>query len=197
LILSAEIPQFYFIYIFLHMKTKQQKQEILNQLTDNISNQKAIVFVDYKGLKVGDMVILRNQLKETGSRLVVAKKTLLSKVMKEKGLSAGGKGIEADLKNMDGQIGAVFAYEDPVVPMKTVHMFGKKNEHVKILGGYFENEMQSAASITQIANLPGREELLQQLVGTLAAPMSGFAAVLQGNIKGLVVALNAMKDKKA
>jgi large subunit ribosomal protein L10 len=171
------------------MKTKSQKQEILHQLQENLEKQKALVFINYKGLRVAEMTSLRKQLKEAGSKLVVAKKTLLSKVLNE-------KNIEADLKGMDGQIGAVFAYEDPVVPMKTVHMFGKKNEHVKILGGYFENEIQSAASITQIANLPSREELLAKLVGTMAAPISGFATVLQGNLKGLVIALHAIKDKK-
>jgi len=170
-------------------KTKVQKQEILNQLKENLDKQQAIVFVDYKGLKVGEMGDLRKQLRETRSKLVVAKKTLLSKVLKE-------KGIDTDLKNMEGQMGAIFAYEDPVAPMKTAYTFGKQHTNLKILGGYFENEIQSAASITAIAMLPTREELLAKLVGTMAAPMSGFATVLQGNIKGLVIALKAMTEKR-
>ena len=171
------------------MKTKQQKQEILNLLAENLTKQKAMVFVDYKGLKVKDMLALRDQLKQVGSRLVVAKKTLLSRVMKE-------KGIGIDLKNMEGQIGAIFAFEDALAPMKAANTLAKSNEHLKILGGYFENEIQSTASIVAIANLPSREELLQKLVGTLAAPMSSFARVLQGNIKGLVVALQQIAINK-
>ncbi len=171
-------------------KTKAQKQTILNQLAENITKQKAMVFVNYKGLKVKDMLALRDQLKLVGSKLVIAKKTLLSKVMKE-------KGIGIDFKGMEGQVGAIFAFEDSLAPMKTANTLAKSNENLKILGGYFENEIQSAASIVAIANLPSREQLLAQLVGTLAAPMSGFARVLQGNIKGLVIALNAIKNKKA
>ena len=57
-------------------KTKQQKQEILNQLAEHLDKQRAMMFVSYKGLKVGDMTSLRNQLKEAGAKLVVAKKTL-------------------------------------------------------------------------------------------------------------------------
>ena len=129
LLLSVETQIFYYIM----PKTKDQKQQILNQLTENVASQKAIVFVDYKGLKVGDMTVLRKQLKEAGSKLIVTKKTLLSKILKD-------KGIDANLKGMDGQLGAIFAHEDPVVPMKTVHTFGKQNENLKILGGYFENE---------------------------------------------------------
>jgi large subunit ribosomal protein L10 len=90
---------------------------------------------------------------------------------------------------MEGQIGAIFAFEDPFAPMKAANAFAKTHEHLKILGGYFENEIQSAVSIVAIASLPSREELLARLVGTLAAPMSGFARVLQGNIKGLVYVL--------
>lgn len=168
-------------------KTKAQKQTILNQLAENLAKQQAMVFVDYKGLKVKDMLALRDQLRQVGSKLVVAKKTLLSKVMKE-------KGIGIDLKGMDGQVGAIFAFEDSLAPMKAANTFAKTNENLKIVGGYFENEIQSAASIVAIASLPGKEELLAKLVGTLAAPMSGFVTVLQGNIKGLVYIL-AQKAK--
>lgn len=163
-------------------KTKAQKQTILNQLSENLAKQQAMVFVDYKGLKVKDMLVLRDRLRQVGSKLVVAKKTLLAKVMKE-------KGIGIDLKGMDGQVGAIFAFEDSLAPMKAANTFAKTNENLKIVGGYFENEIQSAASIVAIASLPGREELLAKLVGTLAAPMSGFVTVLQGNIKGLVYIL--------
>lgn len=167
-------------------KTKAQKQTILNQLAENLAKQQAMVFVDYKGLKVKDMLELRDQLKQAGSKLVVAKKTLLAKVMKE-------KGIGIDLKSMDGQIGAIFAFEDSLAPMKTANTFAKTNENLKIVGGYFENEIHSAASIVAIASLPGKEELLAKLVGTLAAPLSGFVSVLQGNIKGLMRVLAQIK----
>jgi len=171
-------------------KSKQQKQETLQQLKENVDKQNALIFVDYKGLRVSQITELRGQLKNVGSKMLVAKKTLLSKVFQE-------KGIEADFKNMEGQLAVIFAFKDPFSPMKTTHTFTKAHEALKILGGYFENEVQDAAHIVAIANLPSREELLAKLVGTMAAPMSGFATVLQGNIKGLVVALSAIKDKKA
>ena len=167
-------------------KTKQQKQEILNQLAENLDKQKALVFIDYKGLKVGDMTTLRSQLKEASSRLVVAKKTLFSKVLKE-------KGIEADVKDIDGQIGVIFAFEDPMAPLRVTNTFAKTNVNVKIVGGYFENELQSASSMVTIANLPSKEELVARLVGTIAAPMSGLVTVLQGNIKGLITVLSKVK----
>lgn len=168
-------------------KTKQQKQEILTQLAENIEKQNAMVFVDFKGLKVKQIGELRKQLKQAGSKLTVAKKTLLSKALKE-------KGIEADVKGMAGEIAAIFAFEDPIAPIKIASTFAKSSENLRIAGGYFENELQNAQTMIVIGNLPSRKELLAKFVGTIAAPVSGFMNVLQGNIKGLIYIL-AQKAK--
>ena len=66
---------------------------------------------------------------------------------------------------------------------------------MKILGGYLEKKVQSAADMIAIAQLPSKQELLAKVVGSVAAPMSGLVRVLNGNIKGLVIALNAMSQK--
>jgi len=170
-------------------KSKEQKQEILKELVENIDNQTAITFVDFKGINVKDVSELRKELKENGAKMVVAKKTLIQKALSE-------KGIEADIRNMEGQIALVFAFEDPVIAVKTIDMFAKKHEHIQIIGGYFEQQMQAREHMLVIASLPSREELLARTVGSIAAPMSGFLQVIHGNIKGLVVALSAIADKK-
>lgn len=170
-------------------KTKQQKQEILQQLTEKLAKQQAMVFVDVKGLDVKDISALRKELRLNGAQMVVAKKTLLQKALSE-------KKIQADLKQMEGQIAVVFAYENPLIAMKSTYTFAKTNEHLKVIGGYFEDEIQEAAQIVALATLPSKEELLARLTGSIAAPLSRFANVLQGNIKGLVVALGAISDSK-
>ena len=170
-------------------KTKEQKKEVLHQLNDHLDKQTAVAFVDFKGLNVKQINALRAELKQQGAKMVVAKKTLLQKAFAE-------KGIEADFAQIDGQIAAAFAFEDPVVAIKTIHTFAKSNEQLKIVGGYFENQIQQADQMIVIASLPSREELLAKAVGSMAAPLSGFMNVLQGNIKGLVVALSAIAEKK-
>jgi len=172
------------------MKTKAQKQEILNKLNKDLAKQSALVFADFKGLKVKQIAELRRQLKQKGSKLIVAKKTLFSKAMKE-------KGIAVDVTGMEGQIAAIFAFEDPFSAIQTAYSFAKANENLKIVGGYFENEARDREYIIAVAQLPSRHELLGRLVGQLAAPMSGFMNVLQGNIKGLVRALHALAQKQA
>lgn len=169
-------------------KSKQQKQTILQKIGENLKASNSLLFVDYKGLKVKELLLLRKQLKELGARLQVAKKTLLKKALQE-------KGIDIDLKGMEGQVAAVFAFQDAFSPAKSVATFTKAAEALKILGGYIENQVRDSSTMKEIALLPSKEELLERLVGSIASPMQGFLNVITGNIKGLVVALSAIATK--
>ena len=171
-------------------KTKTQKQNILQQITDNLKKQKSLLFVDYKGIGVKDLSQLRMQLKEVGARLGVAKKTLLSRAFKE-------NGIETEFKNMEGQIAVVYSFEDPIAGVKTTYTFAKKREDIKLLGGYMENQILDADQIKELALLPSKEQLLERFVGTLAAPMQGLITIFEGNIKGLVIAMFAIQKKRS
>ncbi len=163
--------------------TKEQKQNIVKQIKENIANQKAMVFVSFKGLKAADLFELRNELKESECLFSVVKKTLLDRALKE-------SKIEVD--KLEGQIGLIFGFNDEITPAKISYKFSLKNENLKILGGFFENQFRTAEETIVLAKTPSKEELLARLVGTLSAPISGFANVLQGNIKGL---LHILKSK--
>ncbi len=168
------------------MKTKAQKATTIKGLGEHIEKQHSILFVDYKGLKVKELLLLRKQLKELGAKLQVAKKTLLKKALQE-------KGIDMDLKGMEGQVAAIFSFQDAFSPIKSVAAFARITENVKILGGYIEGLVRDALSMKEIASLPSKQELLGRLVGNIAAPMSGFLNVMQGNIKGLLRVLAQAK----
>lgn len=168
------------------MKTKSQKQDIIHQISQSLAEQKAMVFVNFAGLKVKELLGLRKQLKQAGATLQVVKKTLFQRSLQE-------KNIGIDAKKLQGQVAAIFALQDPVAPIKAAYKFAKGNDRLKVLGGYFENTVYDKTSLQTIANLPSKEQMLGQLVGTIAAPMSGFLNVLQGNMKGLIVALSAIK----
>lgn len=167
-------------------KTKAQKGEIVEKISQNLAKQKAMVFVDFAGLKVKELLGFRNQLKKIGGNVQVVKKTLFRKALKD-------NNIELDAKKLQGEVAAVFAFEEPITTIKATYQFAKTNEHLKVLGGYFEQMVYEAAALKEISMLPSKEQLLGQLVGTFASPISGFANVLQGNIKGLIIALSAIK----
>jgi len=167
-------------------KSKEQKKKIIDDLKEKITRQKAIVFIDFAGVKVEDMFNLRKNLKKVDSQLKVAKKTLINLALKDSGL-------KADIDKLEGEVGMVFGYKDEISSAKTIYQFSKKNPSLKILGGFFENEFKSAEDFIVLAQLPSKEELLVRLVGSISAPVSNFIRVLEGNLKGLVYILSKLK----
>lgn len=172
------------------MLTKQQKKELVKELTQKANDAKSIIFVDYKGLKVKDIDEIKKSLREAKVEYLVARKTLLEIALKE-------TGVTMDVRGMDGQVAAAFSYEDEVVASKTLDKFAKTNENLKFFGGVLEGKVMSATEVKALAKLPSKPELLGKLVGTLNAPVSGFVNVLAGNMRGLVQVLNAVKEQKA
>lgn len=170
--------------------TKEQKKKILANLKEKIVKQKVMIFADFTGLKVKDFASLRKKLKKEGNEIKVAKKTLLSLVLKE----LKGETLQNfDIQNLRGQVAAVFGYRDEISPAKTVYQFGLTNANLKILGGIFEKNFVEAEKIIELAQLPTKEKLLARLVGSISAPISNFISVLQGNIKGLIYVLAKVK----
>lgn len=167
-------------------KTKEQKKKTLEDLKEKIKRQKTIIFIDFAGLKVRDMTDLRKRLKRVDGQLKVAKKTLISLALKDSGL-------KAEMNKLKGEIGMVFSYKDEIAPAKAIYQFGQENVNLKILGGFFENEFKSAEDFISFAQLPSRQELLARLTGSILAPVSNFVRILEGNLKGLVCVLSAIK----
>ena len=169
--------------------SRDQKQNILKDLTDKFSRAKAAILVDFNKLSVSKTMDFRRILKEIGADYKVAKKTLISRILN----SGDYKGI--DLDELKTQFGVVFSYDDPVPAAQSIYKFSKVNEALKILGGFLELNWQGKDKIVALAKLPSREILLGQLVGTIAAPLSGLVNVLSGNMRNLVNVLNNLKLK--
>jgi len=160
-------------------KTKAQKTAILETLGDKVSRMKSAVMFNYAGIEVKNINKLRDKCREEGIDYMVAKKTLLKKVLSDKGLTS-----TAD-KNFDGEIATLFSYDDEVAPARIIASFAKENDKVKFAGGIFEGSFIDVAKVTELSKIPSRKELLAKVVGCLSNPMSGFVRVV-----------NAIKEDK-
>jgi len=74
-------------------------------------------------------------------------------------------------------IGVAFGHEDEMAPAKLVGDAGK-GAPIKLVGGIFEGKLVDQAFITALAKLPGKKELLAQLVRVLQGPTASFVRVL-------------------
>jgi len=171
-------------------KSKQQKQETIQDLTSGLKTAKGVVFANFQGLTVAKSEELRKNARAEGITMLAAKKTLVKRALDEAGFS----GI--DTAPFQGGV-ATFIGSDEVTPAKIVSLFAKKNELVTIFGGIMDGKFIDASMVKSLAALPSKQELLTKLVGSMNAPISGFATVSAGVIRSLYNVLNAYKEKKA
>ena len=171
-------------------KTKEQKQEILNNLKEKIEKQKSVVFMDFTKVGVKDLTELRMKMRESDCEFKVAKKTLIQKAFEGSKPEVGDK-----VREMQGEIGLGFGYSDEIAPFKVSGDFSKTNENFKILGGLISDDFFKDDQAKVLSELPTKQELLAKMVGSIGAPVSGFVSVLGGNIRNLVYTLNAIKGR--
>lgn len=168
--------------------TREKKEQIVEEVQDKVSRQTVVYFVNYKGMKARQIEALRKRLKECDANIMVVKKTL-AKIAFEK------EGIELNPQQLDGELAFVFGFGDIVSPAKVVSEFSK-DYSIKILGALLEGSALEAEKVEELADLPSKEQLRAQLVSTIAAPLTGFVGVLEGNIKGLLTVLKKQAEKE-
>lgn len=159
-------------------KTKEQKTEVIEKLTDAVKKAGSVVFVNFHGLGVTDTNEMRQALKEQDVEYLVAKKTLTRRVLENAGL-------EGEVPAFDGELAVAWG-NDQVAPARGIQEFIKKHkERLSILGGIFEGRFMGKEEMTVIASIPPIKTLYGQ-----------FANVINSPIAGLVVALGQIAEKK-
>jgi len=147
--------------------TKTQKEEVLAELREKLAGDQTLVFVNFKSLTVAEVNSFRKTLREAGVGYKVAKKTLVARVLDEKGLTGSAPVLE-------GEIGVAYSV-DAIAAAREVFNFAKGKERPVIAGGVFEGAYADKAKILSIATIPSREVLLSQIAYLLKSPLQRLA----------------------
>lgn len=170
---------------------RPEKQAEVALLKEEMTTAKGVVFADYRGITVAQDTALRRKMRESGVKYRVIKNTLTRIAAQEAGL----EGLDQYLEGL-----TVMAYstEDAVAPAKLVAEFIKesKSKTYKIKAGIVDGKIINDAGVKALADLPPREVLLAKMLGSMQAPITGLVNVLQGNIRNLVYALEAVRKQK-
>lgn len=170
-------------------KSRAQKEQIVAELSELLSEGKSFVLSDYAGMSVRDVQDLRGKMKAQDGEFMVVKNKLFRLALEKAGLP-----IESF--EFTGPIALTISRADEVSSAKETFEFAKGCEALEIKAGLLEGKMISKEEVESLAKLPSKEQLLGQLVGTLNAPIAGFVRVLAGPSQGLVTALKAVADQK-
>ena len=170
-------------------KVLNEKKAMVASMTEKLKSSCAGVVVEYKGITVEDDTKLRKELRDSEVEYFVMKNTLLKRATEEAGLSELSPALH-------GSTAIAISKEDPIVAFKVLCDFAKDHEFFKIKSGFIEGNVVDSKEAVRLAKLPPKEILIAQTLRGLNAPITGLATALSGIMKGLVVALNAIAEKK-
>ena len=153
-------------------KVLSEKQAIVAALTERIKNSSAGVFVDYRGINVAQDTELRTELRKNDVEYSVIKNTLTRFALDDCGL----KEIDPIL---NGTTSLATSTGDPIAPFRIISDYSKKlNDVFNIKAAFMDGKVLSEQEIAEISALPSKDALYSQVFGTLLAPITSLAVVL-------------------
>jgi large subunit ribosomal protein L10 len=167
----------------------EEKKAVVAEVSAQVSEAQAIILAEYRGLEVGDLTQLRAQARKSGVYLRVLKNTLVRRAV-------DGTPFSGLANEMVGPL--MFGIStDPVSAAKVLNDFAKTNDKFVIKAGAMPNQVMDAKGVQALATMPGREELLSMLLGTMQAPIAKFVRTLNEVPTSFVRGLAAVRDQKA
>lgn len=166
----------------------EQKQAVVAEVSAQLAKAQAVVLAEYRGLPVAEMTELRRKARGSGVYLRVLKNTLARRAV-----------ADTPFKGLADKMTGPLAYgisSDPVAAAKVLHEFAKANEKLVIRAGAMPNVVMSPQEVAELARMPGRQELLATLVGTLQAPIAKFVRTLNEVPGRFVRTLAAVRDQR-
>jgi large subunit ribosomal protein L10 len=170
--------------------THAHKQEQIDLIKDRFQRATAAVLVDFRGLNVAKVTELRNLFRKAGVDYRVVKNTLVR--MAVKGTKLDNEGF---FKNLVGHTGIAWSYEDPAVAAKVLRDFRKDEaiaQRLAIKCGVIESTVMEGSRVeTELATMPGKNEIRAMLLAQLLAPAQSLVRQLNAAPQNLCYALDA------
>jgi len=161
----------------------------LAKLKEKLDGAHSIVLTEYRGLTVGQLQELRNNL-GFDVEYSVAKNTLFK-------IAANEAGIEGLDEHLTGPTAIAFIKGEAVDAAKVIKKFADDNKAFVVKGGYMDGNILSADQVAAIAELDNRETTLAKLAGAMKGSMAKAAAVFNAPATKMVRTAAALQDKKA
>jgi large subunit ribosomal protein L10 len=167
--------------------TKTQKQEVVAEVSELLNASKMTVVAKYQGTTVKALQQLRRDARANGTKVKVIKNRLVIQALK-----GNDKLKEADTSELQGMLLYAFNGEDEVAAAQVLNTFAKQNPSIEFVGAISaEGEFIDAANVKALAGLPGKNQLIAEVVATLLSPVNDVTGALSGNLHALLDGVEA------
>ena len=168
--------------------SRQRKTELVAQYVEQLKQSQGIILADYRGLTMGNMSTIRKALHPVKSKFQVVQNRLLALALKEMGMS-----VPEEWLTEPTAVSFCYAEVPPVA--RALMDAAKEMELLHIKGGLAGTSVIAAEQVRTIADLPSREVLLAQVLGTINAPASRVSGTIASGIRQVLNVLQAYVDK--
>ncbi len=166
------------------------KKALVAEVNEVAQRALSAVAAEYRGLKAGQLDILRKEARDNGIYLHVVKNTLASRAV-------AGTEFECLQSALTGPLILGFSLEDPGAVGRVIKDFAKANEKLVVKAVAVGGTLYGAADLDRLASLPTKEQALSMLLGTMQAPISTFVRTLAEPTAQFVRVVQAVADKQA
>lgn len=167
--------------------TKQQKNDIVAEISSLLGESKLTVVAKYQGTSVKAMQALRKEAKDSATTVKVVKNRLVIKAINQtESVKA------ADTSGLNGQLLYAFNSNDEVAPAQTLSKFAKTNPSIEFVGAISsDGRFMDANEVKMLATLPSKNQLIAEVLATLSSPVNDVVGALSGNLHALLDAVEA------
>jgi large subunit ribosomal protein L10 len=169
---------------------KKEKEIFISDMSSRLKKAQATFLVEYQGIDAGSMNRVRGELRKMGVEFKVIKNRLLK-------LASLDTGTESIREQFVGPCAIAIAYDDIVSPAKVLLELSKDIKNLKLKAGQISGKPMDLDSLKKLASLPGREQLLAQLLSAMNAVPTSLVRVLNGVMLKMMYVLKAIENKKA
>ncbi len=171
-------------------KSRAQKESLLESYKEALTNNGGYIAVDVKGVDTLTITELKKDLKKIDSNLIVVKNKIFQ-------IALADQNLPTQAVDFVEQTAIIPYVSDPTQPAKLIKEVQKETEALNARYGIVAGSYLDGTRVMQLADIPSREELLARLLGSLNAPLTGFANVISGNVRGFVRVLSQLSEHKA
>ena len=155
----------------MSVESIKTKSAIVDEIKAKLEGAESVVVIDYIGTTVEQATAMRAKLREADVDYTIYKNTMIARAVE-------GTAFEGIKDSLEGPSALAISKSDAVAPARVINSAIKEYGKMAFKAGYVEGILYDAEGLTQIANIPSRDELIAKFMGSIQSPVGKFVRTL-------------------